>query len=97
MKREILVCDRCGCEAETKEEKELQALGKICLGFDVFYSSYSHPQVFAADKTWNREWCRKCRAELHILEDEIRKPTAETPAPPSLEDMIREIVRQETT
>jgi len=93
MKREIFVCDRCKASAETKEEKEELGLGKLCLGFDVSHYAYSTPTVYTGHQIWSKEWCRKCRKELGILEEELRKEDA--PEPPSLEDMVREIVQSE--
>lgn len=93
MKREILVCDRCGASAETTKEKEALGLGHISLGFHADYFSSLGRRVFADHKEWDRDWCRKCRTELNILEEKIRLP--DQPQPPSLEEMIRQIVREE--
>ena len=95
MIRTIHVCDRCGKSAESKEATEKLGLGDICLGFNI-HSSYgygSSSKVYAANQTWRKSWCRACRKELGILEKEIRK-NKEIQVP-SLEDMVREIVREE--
>jgi hypothetical protein len=95
MKREILVCDRCKTQAETPEEKETLGLGQIVIGFEIQYSgAYNSRKVWAANQQWSRDWCRECRAEVGILENENKRPIVSETAP-SLEDMIRDIVREE--
>ena len=98
MKREILVCDRCGAEAETKEEKGVLALGRVVIGFRLDHASYGglgdSVEIYAPHATWQKEMCRKCRAELGILEEKVRNAPADCP-PPCMEDIIREIVSEE--
>jgi ribosomal protein L40E len=96
MQRTIHVCDRCKAEAEGAEAvKELQ-LGRVVFGFDIFYSGYESTvnQPSAGHRIWDKQWCRKCREELGILQEEVRKDNPAVPVP-SLEDMVREIVRCE--
>lgn len=95
MKTEIHECDRCHKKATTPEEKEKLALGSIKLGFETaYYSTSQLISIYVPNQKWEREWCRACRTELGILEDKVKH---DTPAEniPSLEDMVREIVRQE--
>jgi len=95
MKREILVCDRCNTSAETVEERKELALASVHVGFNLHYGSYSGVRGYPGHALWAREWCHKCRLELGIAgtPNEVSgKPGDEVP---SLEDMIREIVRQE--
>ena len=94
MKTETLTCDRCGKSATTGEEKDKLGLGNIDLGFrtEYFYPSQT-TAVYADHAEWHKQWCRACRKELGILEEELRKqPDAPVP---TLEDMVREIVRSE--
>jgi hypothetical protein len=92
MKREIQVCDRCGASAETVEEKQALELVQISLATGYVYTGIrlhpSHP-------SWSKEWCLKCRTELGILPVPSGTQPKDVPEPPSLEDMIREIVREE--
>lgn len=95
MKTEIYECDRCRKKATTKEERELLGLGDIHLGFRVDYACSC--SVWAATSAWHKQWCRACRAELGCQEEKIsdrKNPTPDNQVP-SLEDMVREIVRQE--
>jgi len=97
-KTEIYECDRCHKKATTKAEQEILALGTITVGFDVSYPSYSYsyPTVRARHQVWKQELCMACRAEIGCLEDKIREADkADNANVPSLEDMVREIVRQE--
>jgi hypothetical protein len=96
MKREILVCDRCKTEAESKEEKAKLRLGTVALGFDLSYGGFgSGGNVYAAHQTWSRQWCQECRKELGILENQIKKPEPDASPPPTLEEMVREMVKDE--
>ena len=96
MKTEIYECDRCHKKAITKEERALLALGSIHIGFEKHYQSGGDYQVYAANQSWSMELCRACRAEIGCLEDKVRAAQAEgKPAQATLEDMVREIVRQE--
>jgi hypothetical protein len=97
MKREILICDRCHASAETESEKKELALGDIAVGFGTTYHSYPFQgsKVYPGHSVWNAQWCHKCRLELGIAgtpSEVFKKPEAEVP---SLEDMVREIVREE--
>lgn len=95
MKTTIYECDRCHKKATTKEEIELLALGTVSVGFKIGGGSYSSPEVYAAYQIWEKEMCRACRAEIGCLEDKKKEYKQAPDNTPSLEDMVREIVRQE--
>ena len=96
MKTEIYECDRCHKKAITKEERDLLALGSIHVGFEKQYQSGGAYGVYASHQTWSKELCRACRAEIGCLEDKIQEAKNNgQPITATLEDMIREIVRQE--
>ena len=98
MKREINVCDRCKKTAETKEEKEALALTDISVGRKPTYSSYGGNTVYPANKEWSAEWCLTCCKEVgvaRILPPQPRHTDTMSAPAPSLEDMIREIVREQ--
>lgn len=98
--RNIAVCDRCKKEAETDEGKKILGLSRITVGREITNSSYSYyggsgSIVYAAINPWDGEWCLACCKEMgvdKILKREERKTTDSTP---TLEDIIREIVREE--
>lgn len=94
MKHEVHTCDRCGKSAATKEEQEVLNLGTLCLGFatNMFYSQ---PRVHSAHHVWTREWCQACRTELGCLEPKVREAAQNGTPVTSLEDLVREIVREE--
>ena len=96
MKTEIYECDRCHKKATTKEECDLLALGTIHVGFEKHYSGNGDYNVWSSHAIWSKELCRACRAEIGCLEEKIKEAAKKgTTNIPSLEDMVREIVRQE--
>jgi len=97
MKREIVVCDRCGAEAESKEAVEALQLGRIVLGFDTITSAYSGTTVYGGHHMWTKEWCLKCRKELGVVRQHIQEANRTGAAAPTLEDLVREIVRDEVS
>ncbi len=95
MRREIWVCDRCQASAETKEEINELGLGDVVLGFErVGHYGIFPSSVYAPNQKWRKSWCRKCRTELGILEEKIKQCTPPEEVP-SIESVIREIVREE--
>lgn len=95
MKREIFVCDHCGTSAEKPEEVKKLDLGRIILGFDVTHSSFSGARIRVPHTMWDRQWCLECRTKLGCLEPEIRKAERESAPVTPLEDLVREIIREE--
>ena len=97
MRREIQTCDRCGESAESDADRKVLGLSKIVIGREATYSSYSGTSVYAAIRPWEGEWCAACCTALGV--DGILPPNAsrkyEPEKAPTLEDMIREVVRQE--
>ena len=88
-------CDRCGKESIDKDELNLRIVG---IGIKVDkYSSYQDRSYDLKDY-YNREkeMCEGCRRELGIIEP-MKKATGGLimPVPPTLEEVIREIVRSE--
>jgi len=84
MRTTTFKCDRCGAESTGDDTIGLE---KVVVGSGRFYD-YS--------QRGESEWCKKCR-----IETGVEKPDKNTPeiAPidplPTLEEMIREIVREE--
>jgi len=91
MKTTIYTCDRC--KAESADNKILD-LAIISIGVkDASYGSYS--SITLRDCA-NREveWCIKCRTETGIEREREETPKP-LPKPPTIEEMLREIVREE--
>jgi hypothetical protein len=88
MQKTILTCDRC--------KKEVDKLYEVGAGARSEYSGQYHPggreyrvyQLLA-------EWCLKCCIEMHIVQPVKGSDAKPLATPPTLEDMIREIVREE--
>jgi hypothetical protein len=84
MKTTTYKCDRCGAEDTDNQI----GLNFIKVGYGQYITDAScRPMV---------EWCHKCR-----IETGLQKPSEKMPGvkpgepPPTLEEMIREIVREE--
>lgn len=94
--RQIRVCDRCQKTAETNEEVSALAVSSISVGRRIHYSSYQDSEVYPASEEWSGEWCAACCREVGVFEILAleQKPPEGQPVP-TLEDMIRELVRQE--
>ena len=82
----IFKCDRCGATAE--DDKNF--LKRVAVGVNWGYGFQ------AADRKLEAEWCRECliKAGLHSPQNEADEKIA-PPVPPTLEDLIRDIVREE--
>lgn len=95
MKHEVHTCDRCGRSAATDEEKAELGLGDLVLGFDGFTGFNGRTQVYTAHKLWRKEWCHACRKELGCLSDEVHQAAQQDKPVTSLEDLVREMMREE--
>jgi hypothetical protein len=81
--KSIVTCDRCKKEFPNRDEVK---------AVSAFIGTYSGWE--GAFKSFNQDWCHECLEELGLPNS--AKQRVSMPAPgPSLEDMIREIVRQE--
>ena len=87
-KKTILKCDRCGTEGKNEET----VLFDVILGTTTTSYAYSAIKVVPRYREWKKEWCEKCCDEFHLLKK--AEPQEESPLP-TLEDMVREIVREE--
>lgn len=86
MRTVILKCDRCGATAEN----DTTFLKHVAVGVNWRYGFQ------AADRKLEAEWCHEC-----LIKTGLRRPQNEAeekiapPAPPTLEDIVRDIVRDE--
>lgn len=82
-------CDRCGRESTDKSVLDLE---EVCVGYRTNnYGPYQQCYTINNYARLRAEWCKKCREELCIREEE-KKPN-NSPIP-TLEDHIREIVAE---
>ena len=92
MQKTFFTCDRCGEGWEVVDPKDPQRW-QVSIGLDCMpiSSPYVHTPILP-----NAHWCRKCVVEMGLLDGHDKEPRDISPAtPPSIEDIIREIVREE--
>ena len=80
----IFKCDRC-----SKEFPNRDTIKCISAGVGDYHGDS------AWFKSWRADWCFECLAQMGLPQKADKTPRSNTPTPPTLEDMIREIVRQE--
>ena len=86
MRKTILTCDRCGATSD-----QMTFLTPVSVSGRLSYSSGYYTLAEA-------EWCDKCLREVRAalkLPDEPPKPDEPAPQRMTIEDLIREIVREE--
>lgn len=84
-------CDRCGASSTDVEELEILEV-RI-----VWYPNYRYNKSNQADDYKNRkaDWCKNCRVELGIIDPDVhRLEVTPIEPPPTLEDLVREIVKE---
>ena len=88
MKTTIFTCDRC--------KKEVEKLEEVGAGRRVKSYGYGGGERMEACQ-FLAEWCLECCIEMGITKLWKESPTPPFPIqpPPTLEDMIREIIREE--
>lgn len=89
-------CDRCGYETDSwdaaKETRQMHSVGVVVTDTQALhYARYSTSSGVPPKQTGH--WCGSCVQDLG-LKGPPPKPDAD-PAPPTLEEIIREIVREE--
>jgi len=85
MKTTTYKCDRCGAE-DTNNKIEISP---IWFGYGDYITDVKR-------RAENKEWCLKCRIEIGLQKPRSDAPEAKPIEPePTLEDMIRMIVRDE--
>lgn len=87
MQTTIYKCDRCGEESTDRQEINLDRVG-VFVGIYERRFSYGSPSVELI-----KEWCQNCR-EKYGLVQKVKESKVEV-TPTTLEDMVREIVREE--
>lgn len=88
-RRTIYKCDRCGKEQDSPDQMWL--VGFVVTS-DLYRSTY---RVFDPDFNHRREWCRACVEEFDLVPRVQTKPLPVGEPQKTLEDLIREIVREE--
>ena len=82
-------CDRCGAISVGQDEHDLKAITiGICSAMTYHYSlsDFSNRTAY---------WCRKCRVEVGIEHPNRAKDVTPIAPSPTLEELIREMVREE--
>lgn len=88
MRKTILTCDRC--KKEVKDLVEVGA-GKRSIQYYSFSPSGTTYELFQL----SAEWCLACCIEMGIAQPCKESKAQPIQPPPTLEDMIREIIREE--
>lgn len=89
--RKIVGCDRCKKEAEKSEDIKALDLSNVILTVGE-YSSYGSSRSPSWTE-WCKKWCAACRTEFKLIVPE--KVSWKEPPPVTLEDAIREVMREE--
>lgn len=89
--RVIWKCDKCGVVNDDANEMGLFEVG---VGIEhIRVSSKGGVKLEYVDAARRKgQWCRKCCEEAGLLS--TAKPEGDTPSVPTLEELIREIVRR---
>lgn len=91
MRTITVICDRCGKEPPRRLDTGLPPTWIVAITCDPnegHYNRYHHIQ-----KQQQAEWCSNCVEEMGVRTPLIR--VDEEPQKPTLESIIREIVREE--
>lgn len=85
--RTIYKCDKCGVEKDSRDQFWFVC---VLISSDMFptvqhYGSWSH----------RKEWCRSCVESAGMLPRVVLKDVPISEPAPTLEDMFREIIREE--
>lgn len=85
MIKTIYTCDRCSREQADSKDRPVE-YGDVRVGYGF---GYGETQRVAA------LWCRPCMEEFHLLTSPPREGVPVTTPQPSLEDILRAIIREE--
>lgn len=86
MKKTILTCDRC--------KKEVEKLIEVGAGERSYNRHYGGGDTYELYQL-AAEWCLDCCIKMHIANPCEKSGAQPIQPPPTLEDMIREIIREE--
>ena len=87
--RDIYKCDRCGAEQDSYEQ--MWRVSVFCSHLPVDPNRYT--DQYAGRNAG--DWCRKCVDEVDLLGVKLIRKDAKPDSAITLEDMIREIIRNE--
>ena len=80
-------CDRCGHEQADNTQMWNVWIGYACLPYTRGYGTTTGVR--------DSLWCRPCMETMKVLGAEREDPKAPVVPPPTLEETIREIIREE--
>lgn len=91
MKIEIYKCDRCGKEDKKPEEIDLLNLtfGKS------MYQTFGGKSIYGILPELRVDWCADCRKKLNLLIPYGPADRLPDQKPPTMEELLREIIREE--
>jgi hypothetical protein len=84
----IYQCDKCGAEQPTPEQ-----FWRVAVTIASFASHGYHNEI----ARHSAGWCRKCIEDAHMLPRADDRKAEPLPEAPTLEDLVREIAREEIT
>lgn len=80
-------CDKCGSESHSADDY---------FSIGVFWSVYPRGiNAYDVQGKPNKIWCRDCMGEAGLVSLRSKTKVVTPPAPPNLEDLIRELVQDE--
>lgn len=83
----IITCDRCG---KVKEEAEM-----FCVSIRCEHLNFINRNQYYTPTTYQQsEWCKECVVEMKVMRPQIIRPASPV-AKQTIEDIIREIVKEE--
>ena len=83
----VLTCDRCKKNVKPNSDEQFWEVGIVTACRP---RTIAHKQLYCVDAKYKMEVCRDCIEDFGMVPSERTPPP---PAPPSLEDMIFEIVQ----
>lgn len=88
-----LTCDRCraSCDVQAEDKKEGRQFWEVRVG--AYPRKMAHLNVPSASKV--ALWCRTCLAEFGMMPTTDDGKKVEPAPTPTMEDLVREIVREE--
>jgi len=88
MRETILTCDRCKLKVDNLHDVGAGRRIKHQSSYGASGNTMEVTQLTA-------EWCTSCCIEMHIVKPVDTSKALPLETPPTLEDMIREIIREE--
>lgn len=98
MREVAYTCDRCGYETDSWDNTRSEGGSSRqmwTVGVAVRHSQHLQSVGAYVTEGQRADWCDSCVREMGLVG--VKPTPNQDPPPPTLEDIIREIVREETT